>query len=280
MRQNKPTFRVKFLLFILFFMGIALTAFVIMDAEFFHILAKPPKSISPEKTGEKTQKTVKKTGASQEVSSTIDRLRQSILLIESRDCDNSTKGGTGTGFVVQADGGIRYIATNAHVIRNSVNCEGLSVFDYTGNRRQAKMVGIALSKDLHNDLAILKIENIDEGKLPPLELLNSSETEHDGASIITIGYPVLGLASTYDKASVSSEGRIAQYDSSKNYFITSGLSINKGNSGGPVFILDSYKVLGIAVAKARAQVAENVAMVIPINRFKDFFKEKTGRNLE
>jgi S1-C subfamily serine protease len=142
------------------------------------------------------------------------------------------------------------------------------------------MMAISLTEGLHNDLAILKIENIDEGELPPLQLLNTSETGHDGAPIITIGYPVVGLASTYDKASVSSEGRIAQYDAGKNYFITSGLSINKGNSGGPVFILDGYKVLGIAVARARADVAENVAMVIPINRLKAFFKDKTGRNLE
>jgi S1-C subfamily serine protease len=269
--QKKPTFAVKFLLFIMFFLGIALTIFVVLDAEIFHVWTKPPGY-------------VKKKIADIEIKPEgpeIDRLRQSIVLIESRNCDDPTQGGTGTGFVVKVDGNTRYIATNAHVIRNSVDCEGLSVIDHTGDRHRAEMVGISQTEGLSNDLAVIKVENIEEGRLVPLELLNSEEykTGHDGEQIITIGYPVVGLASTYDKASVSGPGLISQFDTTQGYFITSSLSINAGNSGGPVFIGKNYKVLGIVVAKAKPELAENVAMVIPIDRFKDFFKEKTGGDL-
>ena len=143
------------------------------------------------------------------------------------------------------------------------------------------MVGISLVGGFHNDMTILKLDNIPENDLPPLALLDSSKYEagHDGEKIVTIGYPVIGTASTQDKASVSSEGQISQYDTTKNCFIASGLSLNPGNSGGPVFLVENHKVLGIAVAKANIQVAENVGIFIPINRFKNFFKDKTGKEL-
>jgi serine protease Do len=271
--QKKPTFAVKFLLFSLFFLGIGLTIFIILDAEVLHYWARPPGSqpvVKPEPA--------KESNGSKE----IDQLRMSITLVESRNCDDPTKGSTGTGFVVMAEGNTRYIATNAHVVQNSANCDGLSIFDSSGDRHRAELAGISISKGLSNDLAVIKVENIDTDKLPPLELLNSENYKngHDGEQIITVGYPVPGLASTYDKASVSGPGLISQFDDTKGYFIASSLSLNKGNSGGPVFLVKGYKVLGIAVAKVNKDVAENVAMVIPINRFKDFCKDKTGKALK
>jgi len=190
--------------------------------------------------------------------------------------------GTGTGFVVQTDGGTRYVATNAHVVRGSSNCDAVTVVDHSGNRHKAQVAAISLAQGFQNDLAILKLDNIGNNKLPALELLNSDQykADHDGEKVNTIGYPVPGLASSYDKASVSGEGSIAQFEQNKNYFITNGMGTNPGNSGGPVFLVSNHKVLGICVAKANVQVAENTGMFIPINGFKDFFKEKTGRVLQ
>ncbi|HLP62782.1 MAG TPA: trypsin-like peptidase domain-containing protein [Candidatus Deferrimicrobium sp.] len=275
MQHSTPTFGVKFLLFVLFFLGVLLMVFVVLDAEIFHVWIKSPQ----EKTA--VGSPIEKTGQTQPLSTGVDKTRESIVLIESRDCIDSTKGAIGTGFIVQKEGNRRYVATNAHVIRNSLDCDGCNIIDFTGKRHKAEMVGISLLDGYQNDVALLKVDNINDNTMPPLALLNSSQykTGHDGDKVITIGYPVPGLASSYDKASVSSEGRISQFDQTNGYFIASGLSLNQGNSGGPIFIADTNNVLGIAVAKADVQVAENVAMFIPIDRFKEFFKEKTGRSL-
>lgn len=272
--QKQPTLAVKFLLFTLFFLGFALTVFVVLNAEVFHIWTKPPGAADKvEESNEKEAETSE--------GPDIDRLRKSIVLIEGRDCSDPTRGSTGTGFVVQVQGTTRYIATNAHVIKSSVDCEGISIIDHTGDRHRAEMVGMSLAEGLQNDLAVLKVENIPDADLPPLELLNSDEYKsgHDGEQIITIGYPVVGLASSYDKASVAGPGLISAFDAAKGYFITS-IGINRGNSGGPVFAVKEHKVLGLAVAKADPNVAENVAMVIPINNLKDFYTDKTGNTLK
>lgn len=287
MNRAKPTFGVKFLLFILFFMGMAITAFVILDAEIFHKWATPPGGVHQEveatvpSDGDNRPDTGQ-SGTQPGAVGNMDRLRQSIVLVESRDCSNRGSGGTGTGFIVQVDGTARYIATNAHVVRRSANCDAVTVVDHSGKRHRAQITGISVARDFQNDMAILKLEHIDSNALPALQLLNSQQykTGHDGEKVITIGYPVPGLASSYDKASVSGEGSIAQFDRNKNYFITNGMGTNPGNSGGPVFLTNKYRVLGICVAKANVQVAENTGMFIPINRFKDFFNEKTGRSLQ
>lgn len=278
MQVKRPTFGVKFLLFILFFLGILLNVGVIVDAELFHILI-PPLKIPV--TVEKNNQTSSTSDNTPKPSSKVDRLRQSIVLVVRQDCDDENNLGYGTGFVVKAEGKVRYIATNAHVVRGGVRCSGILIIDFKGREHRTGMVGISQANYFRNDMAILKMENISDSDLPPLTLLSSSEYEsgHDGEKIVTIGYPVLGTASTPGKASVSSEGQISQYDTGKNCFIASGLSLNPGNSGGPVFLVENHKVLGIAVARADIQEVENVGIFIPINRFKKFFKDETGKEI-
>jgi S1-C subfamily serine protease len=277
MQPSKPTFGVKLLLFLLFFLGILITAWIILDAEVFRTFITPPKK---SETVENINHTAPKSNDTPKSSSKVDQLRQSIVLVVSQDCDTRELG-YGTGFVVKAERNERYVATNAHVVRDGLKCNGIMIIDYKGRKHRTEMVGISMTNDFRNDMTVLKLENITDNDLPPLVCLNSSEYQsgHDGEKIVTIGYPVLGTASTPDKASISSEGQISQYDTTNNHFIASGLSLNPGNSGGPVFLVENYKVLGIAVAKADILVAENVGMFIPINRFKNFFREKTGKEL-
>ncbi len=282
MQDKQPTFGVKFLLFLFFFLGIALTVLVIVDAEYTHVLAKPPSDRSSGNGAENdTTEPVKKVIVSGTLSQKVEQARKSVVLVISMDCTSKKPAGSGTGFVVKKDGETRYIATNEHVIRDSVNCNGFITLDYKGRKHKTQMVGISLNSGMQNDMAILKIENIKDDDLPALPLVNSSEFQsgHDGKIVVTVGYPVVGTASTINKASVSSDGTISQFDTSKNCFIAAGLSLNPGNSGGPVFLKETFQVLGIAVAKAKLDVAENIGMFIPINRFKNLFREKTGMEL-
>ena len=100
---------------------------------------------------------------------------------------------------------------------------------------------------------------------------------------MTIGFPA--FASTPGKASTSSTGNISNFDTTKNLFITSGMNLNSGNSGGPVFLCKKYKVVGVAVAVAvlRGQITpdtapiEGISYFIPINKSKNFAFEKLNR---
>jgi S1-C subfamily serine protease len=261
MNTTQSTTGIKSLLFLFFSIGILVNLFIIIDGGFTNQVLRP-----------------RGTGGSTEDQPLVDQLRKSIVLIITEDCAQRNNRYNGTGFVINESGQSRYIATNAHVVNPGATCDGVTVCDYRGKTHQAFVEGVSVSGDLSGDLAILKIDMIEDNELPPLELLDSKtyETGHDGEKIVTIGYPVLGTASTVEKASISSEGQIYQFDQNKKCFITSGLSLNPGNSGGPIFLADSQSVLGLAVAKTDVQVAENIGIVIPINQLKDFFKAKTG----
>ena len=60
---------------------------------------------------------------------------------------------------------------------------------------------------------------------------------------------------------------------------TSGLNLNPGNSGGPIFVRDNWTVLGIARAKLPNSVGDGIGFVASVRAFETFFREKTGQEL-
>ncbi|WP_207682128.1 S1C family serine protease [Desulfonema magnum] len=260
MSRGQPTGMVKFFLFMVFLIGIGLNTFVILDAEHFRWIIRPPNDIS----------TV-------DLSKFVPEAKKSILLVVAIGCDNKACG-TGTGFVIQPG----YVATNAHVAACGAQCKKFALQDYKGMKHVATLEGITSRRGTAEDLAILKINDT---SLPPLQLADSAEYEvdHDGDAIFTIGYPLLGIASSADKASVSDEGRIAQFSTDHDMFIANGMQPNPGNSGGPVFLANEKKVVGLIVSGVRGEVqgveVAGVEYVIPINRMKNFFQQITGQDL-
>jgi S1-C subfamily serine protease len=270
MKNLQSTAGVKFFLFMLFMIGIGLNIFTILDAEIFHwIIGRD--AVSPSLSHQNASDS--KPFASWE------QAKKSILLVIPADCKGNACG-SGTGFVIKPG----YVATNAHVVKCGVACEKFVLRDYKGVNHEAKLEAIA-SGQRSEDLAILSVSGL---SLPPLPLVNSAEyeTEHDGEEVVTIGYPLPGIASTADKSSVSGKGTISTFKTDEGIFITSGMNLNSGNSGGPVFIVANRKVLGVAVGVLRGEVSpgnapvEGVDYVIPINRLKTFFLEKTGTDLQ
>ena len=137
----------------------------------------------------------------------------------------------GSGFVIDPTG---YIVTNNHVIAEA---DEISVKFQDGTLLEAKIVG----KDPKTDIALLKVKP--DGKLPSVKFGNSDKSRV-GDWILAIGNP-FGLGGTVTAGIVSARARelSGPYDD----YIQTDASINRGNSGGPMFNLKG-EVIGINTA--------------------------------
>lgn len=126
----------------------------------------------------------------------------------------------GSGFLIDPDG---FVVTNYHVIENADEIE--VVLD-DGTRIPATLKGT----DQKTDLALLEIQT---GRpLPYLEFGDSNEAEV-GDWVIAIGNP-FGLGGTTTSGIISARGRDLRAGQLVD-FIQIDASINRGNSGGPLF---------------------------------------------
>ena len=142
--------------------------------------------------------------------------------------------GTGSGFIVNADG---TILTNNHVVRGSSQ---LTVKLSDMKSYKAKVLGT----DAGNDLALIKI---DAGRKLPTLRLGDSGALVVGQKVLAIGNP-FGLEGTLTTGVVSSLNRKLQTEEERlEGMIQTDAAINPGNSGGP--LLDSHgSVIGINTA--------------------------------
>jgi len=138
----------------------------------------------------------------------------------------------GSGFIISNDG---YIVTNNHVIQDA---DEINVILHDDSRLKADLVG----RDAKTDLAVLKVKS--DTDLTPVSFGNS-DTSRVGDWIVAIGN-AFGLGGTVTAGIISARGRdinAGPYDD----FIQTDASINRGNSGGPMFNLDG-QVIGINTA--------------------------------
>jgi len=140
----------------------------------------------------------------------------------------------GSGFIISADG---YVVTNNHVITpdGRAELEEVTVTMPDGTVHTAEVVG----KDAESDLAVLKIEA--DRPLPFVRFGDSSQARV-GDWVIAIGNP-FGLGGTVTSGIVSAVLRRAGTGAYDRYIQTDA-SINRGNSGGPLFDMQG-NVIGI-----------------------------------
>ncbi|HEX2510598.1 MAG TPA: DegQ family serine endoprotease [Microvirga sp.] len=138
----------------------------------------------------------------------------------------------GSGFVIDA-GGI--VVTNNHVIGDA---NDISVIFSDGTRLKAEIVG----KDSKIDIAVLKVKTDKPLKAVPF---GDSESIRPGDWVMAIGNP-FGLGGSVTAGIVSARGRNIDSGPYDNYIQTDA-SINKGNSGGPLFNMKG-EVIGINTA--------------------------------
>jgi serine protease Do len=138
----------------------------------------------------------------------------------------------GSGFIVDETG---YVVTNNHVIQDA---DEITVILHDDTRLKAELIG----RDGKTDLAVLRVKP--KGKLPAVKF-GSSEKVRVGDWIVAIGNP-FGLGGTVTAGIISARGRdinAGPYDD----FLQTDASINRGNSGGPMFDLEG-QVIGINTA--------------------------------
>lgn len=158
--------------------------------------------------------------AQDDFSGVVDDAVRSVLTVRTEDS-------IGTGFIIHSDG---YLVTNYHVIEGSE--DSVEVINYDRNSYQAEYIG----GDEVRDLALLKIP----GNYPYLELADSSDLQV-GKKVIAIGNP-LGLSFTVTEGIISALNRVGP--SGLAEYVQTDVSLNPGNSGGP--LIDTQgKVVGI-----------------------------------
>ncbi|MCW9032828.1 MAG: DegQ family serine endoprotease [Rhodospirillales bacterium] len=136
----------------------------------------------------------------------------------------------GSGFIIDEKG---FVVTNNHVIANAAE---ITVVLHDGTSLKAKLVGT----DPETDIAVLKVDP--KGHKFSVATFGDSDKARVGDWVIAIGNP-FGLGSTVTAGIISARGRdinAGRYDD----FIQTDASINKGNSGGPLFNADG-EVIGV-----------------------------------
>jgi serine protease Do len=142
----------------------------------------------------------------------------------------------GSGFLISADG---YVVTNNHVINppdSNAELEQVTVTLPDGNEYQAEVVG----NDAESDLAVLKISRSEPF---PFVKFGNSSAARAGDWVVAIGNP-FGLGGTVTSGIISSVLRSGINGGAYDRYIQTDASINRGNSGGPLFDMQG-NVIGI-----------------------------------
>jgi serine protease Do len=139
----------------------------------------------------------------------------------------------GSGFIIDGEKGL--VVTNNHVIDHA---DEIQVILHDDTKLSAKVIG----RDAETDLAILKVISTKPLKSVPW---GDSDAMRVGDWILAVGNP-FGLGGTVTAGIVSARARninAGRYDD----FIQTDASINRGNSGGPMFNMRG-EVIGINTA--------------------------------
>ncbi len=167
--------------------------------------------------------------------------------------DESTTGGSGSGFVFDAEG---HILTNYHVVEGA---DSVQVTLHDGTTREASLVG----SDRSNDVAVIRVD-LPAGRLAPVPLGDSTRLVV-GQKVLALGNP-FGLERTLTTGIISSLDRSIRAKNGRTIkgIIQTDAAINPGNSGGP--LLNSRgEVIGMNTA-ILSQVGQSagIGFAVPI----------------
>ncbi len=196
----------------------------------------------------------------------INRVRYAVVMVNAVG-EHTRLGRLGTGFVVSSNG---FVVTNKHVVDEVRTGESLLVgFRIPNQSTSANSAvnqnfldsrAIVVDSDNENDLALLKTNihstannpylsnsNLKMAPLTPVKF--SSTLPEEGVKVIVSGFPTKEL-----KTVESQEGIVAGQTfrnlitnpPSRADLLLVAVPINRGNSGGPVYLASSGEVIGVA----------------------------------
>jgi len=174
----------------------------------------------------------------------VSRTQQSVAAV-------ITNQGGGSGFMVARN----VMATNYHVIADSLSNEITVVFPDGAITKQGPFQAMVIAEQPDRDLALLRID----AEIPTLDVYPNYKFRR-GQDIVIIGTPALFrgrgiLPNAVTRGVLSSQ---AELDGFEHYQLS--LAVNSGNSGGPVFGMDG-RVIGVVVSKSVTE--ESIGFCIP-----------------
>lgn len=175
---------------------------------------------------------------SQELSATAERLKASVVAVQSGD-------GGGAGIIWSPDG---LIVTNDHVLRG----QRLAVMLAGGERLAARILG----RDPESDLAALRVERTGL----PVAPVGDSRALRVGQLVIAVGHP-LGVERAVTTGIVSALPAPGE----RRGLIRADVAIGPGNSGGPLADAEG-RVLGINTMVA----SPGVGLAVPAHAVEAF----------
>jgi S1-C subfamily serine protease len=191
------------------------------------------------------------------IADTIDSVEHVVVRI---DVTGNNFLAVGSGFIVTADG---YVLTNEHVIADST---ALKVTLRDDTSYSASVVGSDPSKDL----ALIKLKS-DRTDFPAADI-GSADDIVVGIEVMAAGFP-LGLEMSgpvsFTRGIVSAM-RIVNSQT----FIQTDVTLNSGNSGGPLVTLGG-KVVGICteVVTDSTKDVEGIGLALPIDEALPFMQK-------
>jgi S1-C subfamily serine protease len=205
-----------------------------------------------------------------------ERVSPAVVHIQARRSADAEQGGTGSGFIVSADG---LVVTNSHVVHDTGD---LRVTLHEGDKYQAQLVG----DDPDSDLAVLRLRS---SELPTVEFADPA-TLRVGQLAVAIGNP-LGFQTSVTAGVVSALGRSLRAGSGRlmDDVIQTDAALNPGNSGGPlvssrgqVIGVNTAMILpaqGICFAISSGTVQHVVGQLIAFGRFRRSYIGLAGQNV-
>ncbi len=168
-----------------------------------------------------------------------------------------TENGHGSGFAITNDG---YIVTNYHVLidRNKgTRVKDITVIDSEGN----EMKGTLEKYNKFRDVALIKVDSKFKKAFYPA----SEKSFRVMDDVYTIGAPKsITLGQSIAIGLISNERKV-----NNNDLIQLNMSINSGNSGGPIFD-GKGRLHGVVVSKLIGENTEGVSFAIPSYKLADY----------
>jgi S1-C subfamily serine protease len=179
---------------------------------------------------------------------------QASVIVKRKD------GGHGSGFVISNDG---YIITNYHVMagKTTSNTEPLKIITNEGQELDVAVVRV----NKYRDLALLKVTKTFQKAF----FVSSTKTFKNMQDAFTIGAPKsVELGQSISAGVISNERK-----ANNNNLLQLGMSINAGNSGGPLYD-ETGKLHGVIVSKLVGENTEGVSFAIPGYLIEEYLKIK------
>lgn len=196
---------------------------------------------------------------SKTIISAVDRVKEAVIKIDVfRQVRGKTAhGGSGSGFIFSSDG---FAFTNSHVINKA---DQIRVTLLGGEEVGAELIG----EDPDSDLAILKVFS----NQTVFARMGNSDDLQIGQLVIAVGNP-LGFQQSVTTGVVSGLGRTIRTKNGMliDNVIQSDVSLNPGNSGGP---LTDYRGEVVGVNTAVIQGAQGLSLSIDINKAKSIAEQ-------